>query len=157
MSETKSVEISMPAEVSELHLLGRVDYADAFSIDTPLDHSPEQWMRTFLEDAPRWFQLPWLGLGKAVLGARVGPLFNSPDHIVGWKILSDQPDSFALGLDSSGGLFARLVALAPPGRAIIATQIRLDTTYARTLWPGIRRGHRFFAPYLLDRAATADA
>jgi len=154
VSETKPVEISMPAAVGELHLLDRVDYEDAFSVDTPVKQSPEQWIRAFAEDAPRWFQLPWAGIGKILLGAQFGPLFTAPGYVVGWKILYHRPDAFAIGVDSSGGLSARLVALTPPGQAVIATQIRLDTTYARTLWPVIRQGHRFFAPYLLGRAAA---
>jgi hypothetical protein len=137
-----------------VRLLDRVDYEDAFSVGTPLEQCPEQWMRTFLEDAPRWFQLPWVGVGKVVLGARFGPLLRDRDHVVGWKILYNRPDAFAVGIDSSGGLAARLVALTSPGQAIIATQIRLDTRYTRTLWLAIRRGHRFFVPYLLARAAA---
>jgi hypothetical protein len=89
-----------------------------------------------------------------VLRAWFGPLFSAPHHVVGGKILYDRPDAFAIGVDSSVGLIARLVALTPPGQAIIATQIRLDTRYARTLWPAIRCGHRFFVPYLLGRAAA---
>jgi hypothetical protein len=82
---------------------------------------------------------------------------HGPDHVLGWRVHHDRPDLFATGLDSIGGLRARLVALTPPGQALIATQISLDTSYARTLWPAIRRGHRHFAPYLLDRAASRPA
>jgi len=153
VTETKPVEVLVPAAVGELSLLDRVDYEDAYRVDTHRQRTPEQWMRAFLEDAPRWFQLPWAGLGKAVLGARFGPL-NAAGHVLGWKVLVDRPDAFAVGLDSSGGLFARLISLTPPGQAVVATQIRLDTTRARTLWPVICRGHRFFAPYLLGRAAN---
>lgn len=154
MPDTKPVEISVPVAVGDLHLLDRVDYQDAFSVDTLVAQSPEQWIRAFVEDAPRWFQLPWVSVGKALLGARFGPFFSSPGYVVGWKILYDRPDAFAIGVDSSGGLSARLVALTPPGQAVVATQIRLSTPYARVLWPVIRRGHRFFAPYLLGRAAA---
>jgi hypothetical protein len=137
-----------------MSLLDRIDYEDAYRVDTELQRTPEQWMRAFLEGAPRWFQLPWAGLGKAVLGVQFGPLRASSDHVLGWNVLADRPDLFAVGLDSSGGLFARLITLTPPGQAVVATQIRLDTTRARILWPAIRRGHRYFAPYLLGRAAN---
>jgi len=83
VSETKPVEISMPAAVGELHLLDRVDYEDAFSVDTPVKQSPEQWIRAFAEDAPRWFQLPWAGIGNILLGAQFGPLFTAPGYVVG--------------------------------------------------------------------------
>jgi hypothetical protein len=137
-----------------MSLLDRIDYEDAYRVDTLLQRTPEQWMRAFIEDAPTWFQLPWIGLGKAVLGARFGPLTASADHVLGWRVLADRPNLFAVGLDSSAGPFARLITLTPPGQAVVATQIRLDTARARTLWPAIRRGHRYFAPYLLDRAAN---
>ena len=154
MAESKAVEIVVPAAVSELRLLDRVDYQDAFSVDTHLTRGAEQWMRAFAEGAPRWFQVSWIGLGKLLVGMRFGPLFNAPDHVVGWKVIVDRPDAFATGLDSSGGLSARLVTVTPPGQAIIATQVRLDTKYARTLWSAIRGGHRHLASYLLDRAAA---
>jgi hypothetical protein len=149
----EAVEVPVPGVVGELALLDTVDYADAYRVDTAHEHSPEQWMRAFLEGAPRWFQLPWAGLGTALLGARFGPL-RGPGHVLGWRVLQDLPDAFAVGLDSAGGLDARLIALTSPGQAVIATQIRLRTRYARSLWPAIRRGHRFFAPYLLARAAA---
>lgn len=153
MPQVTPIEIAVPCAVNQLQLLSQVDYEDAYAVNSPVMQSPEQCMRAFLQDAPRWFQLPWAGLGKLLLGAKFGPLFNSPEHVMGWKILHDRPDVFATGLDSSRGLSARLAAVTPPGQAIIATQIRLSTGYARSAWPLILRGHRFFAPYLLARAA----
>jgi hypothetical protein len=153
MAGIGAIEVPVPTAVAELRLFDRVDYEDAYSVDTDLERTPERWMRAFLEGAPRWFQLPWAGIGTVLLGARFGPLATTPGYVVGWKVLDDRPDAFVIGLDSAGGLAARLVAVTSPGHAVIATQIHLDTTYARTLWPVIRRGHRFFAPYLLDRAA----
>ncbi|WP_157260670.1 hypothetical protein [Patulibacter minatonensis] len=91
MSGTEPVEIPVPAAVADLRLLSRVGYDDAFAVDTASDHGPEWWMRTFIEGAPRWFQLPWLGMGKAVLGVRIGPLAGSPDHVLGWKVLDAGP------------------------------------------------------------------
>jgi hypothetical protein len=42
------VEIPVPAAVDELRLLNRVDYEDAFCVDSPVDQSAEQWIRAFL-------------------------------------------------------------------------------------------------------------
>lgn len=153
MVEPRAVEVAVPAAVGELALLDRVDYEDAFQVDTPLQGTPEQWMRAFIEDAPRWFQLLWINLlGRGILRARIGPM-TAPDHVLGWKVIVDRPDAFAVGLDGSNAL-VRLIALTPPGHAVLATQIRLDSTPVRMLWPAIRDGHRFFAPYLLNRAAS---
>ncbi|GAA4385885.1 hypothetical protein [Tsukamurella soli] len=155
MTTAEPVEIAPPAKVTELQLFDRVDYQDAYSVDTTVDRTPEQWMRAFVEDAPIWFKVPWAGVGKVLLGARFGPLTPTSGYIVGWKVLDDRPDVFVVGLDSAGGLLARMVAVTTPGQAVVATQISLDSAYARALWPVIRRGHRFFAPYLLGRAAAS--
>ncbi|QNI08675.1 DUF2867 domain-containing protein [Mycobacterium kubicae] len=152
---TSATEVRVPAPVEQLRLLDRIDYQDAYTVRTEAARTPEQWMRAFLEGAPRWFQLPWAGLGKALLGAKFGPVNPTPGYVLGWKILHRSAESFVVGLDSSAGLRARLIAMTPPGQALIATQIELDTAYARTSWSVIPRGHRFFAPYLLRRAAQA--
>jgi hypothetical protein len=147
------VEVSVPATVTDLDLLGRVDYQDAYQVETAHERTPEQWMRAFIEGAPRWFTVPWIvGLGGVLLGADPR-IVREPGHVMGWKILRDEPDAFVVGLDTPRGLNARLIAQAPSGRAVIATQIRLDTGYAQRLWPAIRPGHRYFAPYLLGRAS----
>ncbi|OBJ49828.1 hypothetical protein [Mycobacterium sp. 1423905.2] len=151
---TTATETQVPDLVAELGLLDRVDYEDAYTVSTGASRTPEQWLRAFLEGAPRWFQLPWAGLGKALLGAKFGPVTPTPGYVLGWKILHQGNDSFAVGLDSSAGLRARLIAVTAPGRVVVATLIALDTPYARNAWPVIRRGHRFFAPYLLRRAAS---
>jgi hypothetical protein len=73
--EHRAVEVAVPAAVGELALLDRVDYEDAFQVDTPLRRTPEQWMRAVIEDAPRWFQLAWINLlGRGILRARIGQM-----------------------------------------------------------------------------------
>ncbi len=153
MTGAEPVEITPPATVGELRLFDRIDYQDAYAVDVTVERTPEQWMRAVVDDAPLWFKLPWAAVGKVLLGARFGPMNSTVGYVVGWKVLDDRPGLFVVGLDSEGGLLARMVAVTAPGQAVIATQIRLDTAYARALWPVIRRGHRFFAPYLLGRAA----
>jgi hypothetical protein len=155
VNDARVSEIDVPAAVHALQLLDHVDYEDAYAVDTNSDRTAQEWMRRFIQDAPRWFQLPWVGLGTVLLGARFGPL-RAPGYVLGWQILTDSSGMFAVGLDSKAGLSARLIALTSPGHAVIATQIRLATRYAQTLWPPIRRGHRYFAPYLLSRAAALD-
>ena len=145
-------EIEVPNAVSCLGLLDQVEYDDAFRARTSARLTPEQWLRAVVQDAPAWFRWPWLGVGRAVLGAQVGPLWGSPHHVAGWTVLRDRDDLCAIGIDASRGLSARLVAVQEPGRVTIATQIELEHEVARRLWPGIRHGHRFFLPYLLGRA-----
>jgi hypothetical protein len=151
---TEAVEVAVPAAVSELSLLERVDYEDAFQIDTPGDKTPEAWMRAIIAGAPPWFQLPWINLlGRGILRAQIGPM-HAPGYVLGWEVLLDRPEVFVVGLDGADGFRARLITVAPGGRAVFATQIRFGSLLMRTFWPAIRPGHRFFAPYLLSRAAT---
>ena len=152
MSQAEPIEVTVPAAVEELHLLDRVDYEDAYCADTRIERTPEEWMRAIVEGAPRWFQLSWRALLGTLGGLQFGPL-NSPDHVLGWKVIDERADSFVIGLDSTHGFFVRLISLAPPGQAVFATQLRLDTPHAWRLWSVVRSGHRFFAPYLLGRAA----
>lgn len=154
MVTTEAVEVAVPAVVRELSLLERVDYEDAFQIDAPGDETPEAWMRAFIEGAPPWFRLPWINLlGRGLLRARIGPM-HAPGYVLGWEALFDGPEVFVVGLDGADGFRARLATVAPSGRAVIATQIRLGSPLVRTFWPAIRPGHRFFARYLLSRAAA---
>lgn len=154
MSHTQSVEISVPIAVAELHLFDRVDYQDAYCIDTRIERTPEQWMRAIVEGAPRWFQVAWPAILGTLAGLRFGPR-SASDHVLGWRIVEDRPDAFVIGLESSRGMVVRLIALAPPGQAVFATQLRLETPHARRLWSVARPGHRYFAPYLLARAAKS--
>jgi hypothetical protein len=150
---TKAVEIPVPVDVRDLRLLDRFDYADAFAVDAMSTRTPERWMRDFLQDAPRWFQVPWkAGLGTAVLGLPLR-LTSTANDVLGWTILLNTPRVIVVGLSSPRGVEARLIATTPPGRVVITTLAQFDTAYARTLWPPIRRLHRYFVPYLLTRAA----
>jgi hypothetical protein len=152
VSTVKPIEVRVPARVKELHLVDRADYEDAYCAETPIERTPEQWMRAIVEGAPRWFQRAWPALLGTLGGLQFGPM-DAPDHVLGWKIIDQRPDWFVIGLESSRGFPVRLVTLAPAGQAIFATQLQLDTTYARRLWSAVRPAHRFFAPYLLGRAA----
>ena len=146
------VEVGVPDSATRLKLLDHVDYQDAYRVDAPASDSAERWMRAFLQHAPRWFQAVWVGAAVVLLGSRFGSL-RGPDHVLGWRVLSNEPDVCAVGLDSLAGLHARLFMVVSPGETVFATQIQLDTRYVRSLWPAIRRGHRYFAPLLLKRAA----
>lgn len=146
-------EIPVPEAAARLALLESVDYEDAFAATTTAPRSPEALMRDVLEGAPRWFLHAWdLILGRAILGSRRLNLRQSPDRVVGWKVLVDRDDIFAVGLNTPRGLNARLFTLSSPDEEIIGTQIQLSTAYARRWWPAIEAGHRFFLPYLLRRS-----
>jgi hypothetical protein len=152
MRPTKAVPAEVPAAVADLNLLDRIDYQDAFVVDTAVRRAPEQWMRWFLEGAPAWFRASWPGALKT-LGAQFEPR-GTADQVLGWKILQNGPAETVVGLDATIGLKFRLIALTPIGQTMIATLVSLDTRRARALWVAMRPLHRFFARYLLSRAAA---
>ena len=46
-------EISLPADARALSTLPRIDYEDAFMVTGVVEHSPRQWARAVIDDAPR--------------------------------------------------------------------------------------------------------
>ena len=72
---------------ADLNLLERVDYQDAFVVDTAVKRAPEQWMRWFLEGAPAWFSAAWPRVFKT-LGAQFAPR-GTADQVLGDNALED--------------------------------------------------------------------
>src|SRR5438132_634101 len=84
----------VPVEVDELLVgRGRYDYADAFEIrlHTPDAPSAEQFVRCALEQLPLPVRWTIRIVHRHALRLRLGPR-SSPDHMLGWKILTAQPD-----------------------------------------------------------------
>jgi Protein of unknown function (DUF2867) len=134
----------------------RYDYADAFEIRVrePDARSAEMFTRHALEQAPspvRW--TIWIAQ-RYVLRLRLGPR-TSPDHILGWKIVSSQPDVVRLEAESwllRGVLMARRV---DPTCARITTYVFYRRrAAARFLWKIVGPLHRRIARYLLEHAAA---
>lgn len=152
MTKTHAREVAVPAAVTDLALIDRVDFQDAYTLDPVGTRDAKWWMSEFLLQAPRWFALPWITIiGKALLRAEVGPLRGDPDYVLGWKVISDDPSAFVVGLDGQSDVRVRLVGTLEVGRPVISTQAALPTGVLRVLTPAVMRGHRFFAPYLLER------
>src|SRR5919201_971712 len=81
------------------HLIGgaRYDYADAFEVrvEESDGRSAEELVRSALERASwqvRW--TVWL-THRYVLRFRLGPR-SSPDHVLGWKVATSEPEAFHL-------------------------------------------------------------
>lgn len=130
------------------------DYVDAFEVpklstDT---RTPEQWARAVFESAPRlvrWFLL--LGW-RWVLGLRLGPR-PSPDHVLGWRIVSTEPDAIHLELRSAL-MVARLILRVASSTTVWITNVHYTRSLARPLWTAVGLIHRKIIPYLLGRAAS---
>lgn len=134
----------------------RYDYADAFEIRVrePDGRTAEQFARSALEQAP-WPVLWTIRIAhRYLLRFRLGPR-SSPDHLIGWKILTSEPD------------VVHFEAVSPLLRGVIVGR-RLDptcaviTTYvfftrpapARLLVRIVGPLHRRIAPFLMERAAA---
>jgi hypothetical protein len=148
-----SQKIPVPAHVAALRLLDRVDYQDAFSLETPVVRTPEEWTRLVLDRAPNVLR-SFVRYAHLALGLRLAPR-GSPDHLWGWAVLQSGPDAFVLG--AGGGLGTpRIVVLTPPGGVVFATILRFSGLRARVVWAGVAPIHRAVARYLLDRTSKID-
>ncbi|MEA2446432.1 MAG: hypothetical protein QOK47_69 [Actinomycetota bacterium] len=146
------------AVVSEEPFIGseRYDYADAFEIRThrPQRGSAEQFARTALEQAPWPVRLAIRIAHRYLLRFRLGPA-SSPDHVLGWRILTSEPDVVVLEADAP---LLRAVIIArkvDPTFAVAATYVFFTRPGpARFIWKIIGPLHRIVAPYLLKNAAV---
>jgi hypothetical protein len=157
MSNQSAVRAHRSPVVTDEPLVGhaRYDYADAFEIrlGDADPRSAEQFARSALEEAP--WPLRWTIrlVHRRLLRFRLGPR-SSPDHLLGWTIITSKPDVI------------QLQAVSPLLRAVIVSR-RLDlpgavvTTYlfyrqpvpARVVWTVVGPLHRRVAAYLLEHAA----
>jgi hypothetical protein len=135
----------------------RYDYADAFEIRVrePDPRSAEEFARFALEHAPwllRW--TIWIA-HRYLLRLRLGPR-TSPDHLLGWNIVSSRPDRVHLEAASPllrGVLVGRRVTSRC---AVVTTYVFFRRPrFARALWKIAGPLHRRIAPYLMERAAAA--
>lgn len=130
------------------------DYKDAFEVSiSKMDtRTPEQWSRAVFESATRparWFLL--LGW-RWVLGLRLGPRPSS-DHVLGWRIVSTEPDVIRLELHSTL-MTAQLILRVASSAAVLTTHVYYTRRLARPLWASVGLIHRQMVPYLLGRAAS---
>ena len=149
---TRASAVSVPESVAAHKLLDRVDFQDAFALQTRARLTPEEWMRLFLEGSPSL-------LGGAVSAVskilRFGSAPPGPDgQWRGWQVLHNGPEEFVLGTELGIGLTARLIAHVRPGQVVIATQVRLDGGPARAVWAVIAPIHRRAAVSFLSHAGT---
>jgi hypothetical protein len=145
--------------VAEEPLIGsdRYDYADAFEIRVrePDARSAEEFTRWALEQAPWSVRWTIRIVQRHLLRLRLGPL-SSPDHLLGWKILTSQPD--VLHLEAVSPLLGRGAIVArrvDPTCAVVTTYLFYRRPApARVLWKIAGPLHRRVVPYLLERAAA---
>jgi hypothetical protein len=134
------------------------DYADAFEIRLAESdsRSAEEFTRCALEQAP--WPVRWVvrNVHRHVLRFRLGP-HSSPDHVLGWRIVTAEPDTICL--EAVSPLFGRgvIVARRPePTRAVVTTYVFFARpAQGRAIWRFVGPLHRRVAPSLLEHAAAA--
>jgi hypothetical protein len=150
-----ATRVAVPAEEP---LIGkRYDYADAFEIGLRASdpRSPEEFARHALERAPRSVQWTISTVHRYVLRLRLAPR-SAPGHVLGWRIVTSEPD--VIQLEALSPLLGRgvIVARRPePTRAVVTTYLfHSRPVPARALWAVVGPLHRRIAPYLMARAAA---
>src|ERR1700689_136085 len=147
-------EVALPPAARALSTFGRIDYHDAFLVQTGRDHdrTAGQWARVMLEDAPESTQHT-LRRGWSTLGLQLGPARS--DHcVLGWQIRRATPDVALLGVSGRRGLSGELLFERQPGPLLFATFVHLEKRRARTRWACIAARHRRVVRNLLEQASV---
>lgn len=129
-----------------------LDYADAFEVTTRASArlTAEQWAHAIFTEAPAPLRLLLTAGWSTVLRLRLGP--RSPDHVLGWRIVSATPDVVRLEL-LSPLMKARLVISREPEAVAFATRVYYRNSVAHPIWAMVGIVHRQLVPLLLSRAA----
>jgi Protein of unknown function (DUF2867) len=144
-------QIAVPEAARELSTLRRIDYADAFLLDTSADRTPEQWARTILEDAPAAMRGSLLS-GWTSIGLKINA---SGTDILGWQLRRSTPDHVLLGADSRIGMPGELLCKREERGVLFATFVRQDNPAARAVWAGVEPVHVRIVRRILEHAGRS--
>jgi Protein of unknown function (DUF2867) len=86
------------------------------------------------------------------LGLRLGPR-PSPDHVLGWRIVTAAPDLVTLSVQSALLGTAHIVLQVESSQVILASFVRYEKRRGRRIWSAVQPVHHRIVPYLLERAA----
>ena len=145
-------QVTPPPAARALSTLCRVDYEDAFLVETgpAQDRTGEQWARAILEDAPMSTRNA-LSRGWSALGLRLGST-QSDRFVLGWEVRRSTPDVALLGASGRLGLSGELLFECQQHTLLFATFVQLENRIARALWAGIAPRHRQVVRDLLEQA-----
>jgi hypothetical protein len=145
-------QVTPPPAARALSTLCRVDYEDAFLVETgpAQDRTGEQWARAILEDAPMSTRNA-LSRGWSALGLRLGST-QSDRFVLGWEVRRSTPDVALLGASGRLGLSGELLFECQQHTLLFANFVQLENRIARALWAGIAPRHRQVVRDLLEQA-----
>jgi hypothetical protein len=146
-------EVAVPASAREVSGLARIDYADAFVVQTcpPAWVSCDRWARAVMEDPPRAVKAKLL-CGWWALGLKVGSPW-APGRVLGWEMRRNEFDCVLLAAGSRLGLSGELLFQRESQGMLFATFAHLGNPAARAVWSGIETRHRAVVRSLLRHAA----
>jgi hypothetical protein len=125
------------------------DYADAFTLETDVVATPEQWARAAMEDvAGEGGQQLW----RRILGLR---LAQKPwtETVAGWAV-TERGDHWIRLEARSRSLTANLVVRADGRSVTLTTLLRYERALGRIVWITTSALHRRLVPGLLRDAAA---
>jgi len=155
-------QIAVPPAALALSTLSRIDYADAFVLETSPGEvrTPEEWARAVLEGAPATVRLKLL-TGWSALGLKVA-YGRSARSVLGWNMRISEPEFVLLGADSRIGMRGELLFRPESDCLLFATFIEQNNPVARAVWATTEPTHVAVVLDLLEqtrrrlRRITAD-
>jgi hypothetical protein len=145
-------QIAVPIAARALCTLPRIDYADAFVLETgPVDErTPEEWARAILEGSPTALRTKLL-LGWSAIGLKVAH-GRSTRSVLGWDVRASGPDFVLLGADSRIGMPGELLFMPGREKLVFATFVQQDNFIARAVWAATEATHVPVVRGLLEHA-----
>lgn len=115
--------------------------------------SAEQWARDIFEGAPpalrRFIVTGWIAGLRLTLGPRA-----SPDHVLGWRIVTTTPELIILSVQSALIGTAHFVLHLEGSRVLLTNFVRYEKPAARPIWATVQPLHHRIVPYLFGHAAS---
>ncbi len=146
-------QIAVPEGLRGQSTLPRVDYADAFVVNTDAhpDRTAQDWARAVLEAAPATTRAEVLA-GWSALGLKST---DAAASVLGWAMRRQTAESVLLGRDSRIGMPGELLFSLGSDGLVFATFVHHRTPATRVLWAAVQRTHVRMVLGLLDRAGRA--
>jgi hypothetical protein len=149
---SRAHRVQVPRSVTAREDLAGADRALTYELptDAMTSMTPEQWARGTFEGAPppvRWFLV--FGF-KFVLGLELQS-GRSPDHVLGWQMSEEAPDTVILRA-SSCLIDGCNIATEQGSSVLWTTLVRYKNGLARLLWRTVEPVHAIILPYILTHA-----
>ena len=149
LSQTHLVDqVAVPSDARALSTLPRIDYADAFVMETGQAHhrTAEQWARLILLGAPASVRSR-LVAGWSMIGLKLGG-----GGLLGWQVRASTPEFLLLGADSRIGMPGELLFKPAPSALLFCTFVQQDNPVARAVWAATEPVHVRVVREILEQA-----